>query len=61
MDRQHDILERSPTGQLTWRVAKVGHEQALCAMKELAAHSTNEFVLVHVPRNIEPTENLRVP
>jgi len=51
MDRQYDIFERFPGGQLVWRAVKIGHEHSLLRMKELAARSTNEFVLLHVPTN----------
>jgi len=51
MDRQYDIFERFPSGQLAWRAVKIGHEQSVLQMKELAARSTNEFVLMHVPTN----------
>jgi hypothetical protein len=49
MDRQYDIFEKFPSGTLAWRAVKVGHEQSVLKMKELAACSTNEFVLMHVP------------
>ena len=51
MDRQYDIFERFPSGHLAWRAVKIGHEQSVLKMKELAAHSANEFVLMHVPTN----------
>ena len=51
MDRQYDIFERFSSGRLVWRAVKIGHEHSLFKLKELAARSTNEFVLMHVPTN----------
>lgn len=51
MDRQCDIFERFPGGQLVWRAVKIGHEQSVLKMKKIAARSPNEFVLMHVPTN----------
>ena len=49
MDRQYDIFERFPDGELLWRAVKVGREQSLRKLQELAARSRNEVLAMHVP------------
>ena len=49
MDREYDIFEKLPDGTLMWRIVIAGHENALSAMRKLAAGSANEFQVMHLP------------
>lgn len=51
MERDYDIFEVLPDGQPIWRAAVAGHENALRALKELAAKTTNEVRMMHLPTN----------
>jgi|SRR5215831_8479939 len=49
MERTYDIFEVNEDGSLSWRDAVSGHDAALARMHELAAHSTREFRMLHLP------------
>lgn len=49
MDREYDIFERLPNGQVLWRMVVSGRDQSLDALRKLAKTSTNEVFAVHVP------------
>ncbi|HTU34825.1 MAG TPA: hypothetical protein VMF66_13575 [Candidatus Acidoferrum sp.] len=51
MGQTYDIFEVLPDGTLEWRECVEGHEAALSRTHELAARSTNEFRVVHLPTN----------
>ena len=48
MERSYDIFEVMPDGTLVWRTTVVGHEQAIIALKNLAAQTKNEVLLMHL-------------
>jgi hypothetical protein len=48
MQREYDIFEKVD-GQEVWRCSVVGHEAAISRLKELAAKSDNEFVVMYIP------------
>jgi len=45
----YDLFEISPDGSAIWKAAVVGHEDAIQKLQELAAETTNEMRLKHVP------------
>jgi|HubBroStandDraft_6_1064221.scaffolds.fasta_scaffold1145072_1 hypothetical protein len=49
MERDYDIFEVLPDGQPIWRAAVAGHENALRVLKQLAAKTTNEVRMMHLP------------
>lgn len=49
MDRSYDLFEMFPDGTALWKGAVVGHEDAIRKLQELAARTTNEMRLMHVP------------
>ena len=49
MERDYDIFEVLPDGQPIWRAAVAGHENALRVLKQLAAETTNEVRMMHLP------------
>jgi hypothetical protein len=49
MERDYDIFEILPDGQLVWRAATAGHENAVRILKQLAAQTTNEVRMMHLP------------
>jgi hypothetical protein len=49
VDRSYDLFEMFPDGSALWKGAVVGHENAIYKLKELAAATTNEVRLMHVP------------
>jgi hypothetical protein len=48
MDREYDIFE-NVEGQHIWRCSVVGHEAAIGKLKEMAAMSHHEFIVMHLP------------
>jgi hypothetical protein len=48
VDREYDIFEKVDGHEL-WRCSVVGHEAAIAKLKELAAKSKNEFVVIYIP------------
>lgn len=51
MERTYDIFELLADGGLEWRDFAEGHEAALARAGELAAGSSNEFRVMHLPTN----------
>ncbi len=51
MDREYDLFEKYPDGTVLWKSSVVGHENAICKLKELAASTKNECFLMHLPTN----------
>jgi hypothetical protein len=49
VERDYDIFEILPDGQPIWRAAVGGHENALRMLKQLAAKTTNEVRITHLP------------
>ncbi|MGH9738785.1 MAG: hypothetical protein ACRD4X_09380 [Candidatus Acidiferrales bacterium] len=49
MDREYDIFEKLPDGDLVWRAFVVGLESARAKLGQLASHSKNEFFAIHTP------------
>lgn len=48
-DRSYDLFEMFADGSALWKGAVVGHEDAIRRLQELAAGTTNEMRLMHVP------------
>jgi hypothetical protein len=48
MEREYDIFEKVE-GHEIWRCSVVGHDAAIAKLKELAAKSPNEFVVMYLP------------
>jgi hypothetical protein len=48
MDHQYDIFEKLPEG-FEWRLMVFGQDEAIGALKELAAKTRNECRLMHLP------------
>jgi len=48
MERSYDIFEVMPDGTLIWRATVVGHEPAIIALKNMAAQTKNEVLLMHL-------------
>lgn len=51
MDREYDILERLPNGDIEWRGFVVGLEAARARLALLATYSTHELFALHTPTN----------
>lgn len=51
MERTYDIFEVFPDETVEWLESVSGHEAALARAGELAAKSTNEFRVMHLPTN----------
>ena len=49
MERSYDIFETMPDGAPLWRSTVSGHEQAIAKLRELAAKSSNELQVLHLP------------
>jgi len=49
MERQYDLFEQFPNGDVLWRMTITGHENAIRQLKELAATTSNEVREVHLP------------
>ena len=49
MEREYDLFEHLPNGDLLWRMRGSGHENAIQQLKELAATTSNEIRVVHWP------------
>jgi hypothetical protein len=49
MDRQYDLFEVTPDGSPLWLEVVTGHENAIQRLKELAAKTTNEIRVIHLP------------
>ena len=51
MDRSYDLFEIFPDGSAVWKGVVVGQEEAIRKLQELAARTTNEMRVMHVPSN----------
>lgn len=60
MDRDYDLFERLPDGQIVWRAVLRGRDNATHKAQELAALSSNEFIAIHVPTR-EVIARMNVP
>ena len=49
MDRTYDIFEVLKDGDLIWRFAVVGLEEAVRHLKDLASKTGNEVRVMHLP------------
>lgn len=49
MDREYDIFEIYPDGSQIWRETIIGHENAIRKLQILAANTTNEVLVMHLP------------
>lgn len=51
MNRDYDIFEKLPSGQVLWHEVSTGRERAIERVKQLAAESPsqNEFLAMHLP------------
>jgi hypothetical protein len=48
MEREYDLFEHLPNGDLLWRMTVNGHENAIQQLKELAATTSNEVRIAHL-------------
>ncbi len=49
MEREYDLFEHLPNGDLLWRMRVSGHENAIQQSRKLAATTSNEIRVVHLP------------
>jgi len=49
MEREYDLFEHFSNGDVLWRMTVIGHENAVQQLRELAATTSNEVRLVHLP------------
>ena len=49
MEREYDLFEQFPNGDVLWRMTVTGHENAIQQLRELAATTYNEVRVVHLP------------
>ncbi len=49
MEREYDLFEHFPNGDVLWRMPVTGHENAIQQLKELAATTSSEVRLVQLP------------
>ena len=49
MEREYDIFEVLEDGSLVWRETGLGHADSVRKMQELAAKTTNEVRMLHLP------------
>jgi hypothetical protein len=49
VERKYDIFEVLRNGNAVWLMSIDGHEDAIRRAKELAAHSTRELRVMHLP------------
>jgi hypothetical protein len=49
MEREYDLFEHLPNGDLLWRMRVSGHENAIQQSRKLAATTSNEIRVVHWP------------
>lgn len=49
MNREYDLFEIFPDGSALWRHTVTGHEEAIKALQEFSAKTTNEVRLMHLP------------
>jgi hypothetical protein len=49
MEREYDLFEQFPNWDVLWRMTVIGHENAIQKLRELAATTSNEVRVVHLP------------
>jgi hypothetical protein len=49
MEREYDLFEHFSNGDVLWRMTVNGHENAIQQLKKLAATTSNEVRVVHLP------------
>ena len=49
MERQYDLFEHFSGGDVLWRMTVTDHENAIQQLKQLAATTSNEVRVVHLP------------
>jgi hypothetical protein len=49
MEREYDLFEQFPNGDVLWRMTVIGHESAIQKLSELSATTANEVRAVHLP------------
>ena len=49
MEREYDLFEHLPNGDLLWRMRVSGHENAIQQLRELAVTTSHEVRIIHWP------------
>ena len=49
MEREYDLFEQFPNGDVLWRMTVTGHENAIQKLSELSASTYNEVRVIHLP------------
>jgi hypothetical protein len=49
VERDYDLFELMPDNMLLWRQKITGHANAIRVLKEIAAKTTNEVRVMHLP------------
>jgi hypothetical protein len=49
MEREYDLFEQFPNGDVLWRMTVTGHENAIQQLRELSATTYNEVRVIHLP------------
>ena len=49
MEREYDLFEQFPNGDVLWRMTVTGHENAIQQLRELSATTYNEVRLIYLP------------
>lgn len=49
MERTYDIFEKDADDCMIWRATIGGHEAAIAKLRELAAKTSNELQVLHLP------------
>ena len=49
VERTYDIFEKHPDGTMLWKETVNGHEAAIAKLREVAAKTTNEVQVLHLP------------
>jgi len=49
MEREYDLFEHFSNEDVLWRMTVNGHENAIQQLKKLAATTSNEVRVVHLP------------
>lgn len=52
-NRDYDLFEKLSDGSIVWRAVLSGYENAMAKLRELAAPSSNEFLLMDMPASTE--------
>jgi len=59
MRRVYDVFERFPDGSTLWRACVSGRFEAERKVDELAEHSGNEFFIMDIEADFQPTTSPR--